>query len=550
MTDSGNGKTYPSAREKFLGLSLESSRKSYYPQLLKHLEAVKDNERQLQLLIDNMPARISFVNAEQRYVLVNREYERTFGLPRDRIVGKSVEEILGHHNYQKTRPYMEEALGGKEVHYEYTFFHPQGGDEKWLEVTYVPNVTPQGQVSGFYALVLDLTEKKRADEERAELQSQLIQAQKMEAIGKLAGGVAHDLNNLLFPILGYCEILLNDAELGDRRRDGIQEIMQAGLRARDLIRQLLAFSRKQTMEYLPLDLNQAVQGFEKLLRRTIREDIVFTFTPSPHLPLVMADIGQIEQVIMNLVVNAQDAMPDGGHLVIKTAPAELDESYAATHQDVKPGPYAMLDLSDTGCGMDKEARERLFEPFFSTKGEKGTGLGLATVYGIVKQHGGHVSVYSEPGRGTTFKVYLPVTDKTDFTGRPREKRVSALKGTETVLMVEDDEQARLLTKTILEQQGYTVLTAETGSQALQVLEGYEGPLDLLLTDVILPGINGRELAAEVCKQYPGLKVLYMSGYTDDVIVHHGVLEPGINFIQKPFTFNALAAKVREVLEQP
>lgn len=549
MTDFGNGKTYSSAREKFLGLSLESSRKSYYPQLLKHLEAAKDNERQLQLLIDNMPARISFVNAEERYVLVNREYERTFSLPRDRIVGKSVEAILGHENYQNVKPSIEEALRGKQVHYEYPFAHPQGG-EQWLDVTYVPHTTRHDEVSGFYELSLDLTEKKRADEEHAKLQAQLIQAQKMEAIGKLAGGVAHDLNNLLFPILGYCEILLNDSELGDRRRDGIQEIMQAGLRARDLIRQLLAFSRKQTMEYLPLDLNQAVQGFEKLLRRTIREDIVFTFTPSPHMPLVMADIGQIEQVIMNLVVNAQDAMPDGGHLVIKTAPAELDDSYAATHQDVKPGTYAMLDLSDTGCGMDKETREHLFEPFYSTKGEKGTGLGLATVYGIVKQHGGHISVYSEPGRGTTFKVYLPVTDKTDFTGRPKEKRVSALKGTETVLMVEDDEQARLLTKTILEQQGYTVLTAETGSQALQGLKGYEGPLDLLLTDVILPGINGRELAAEVCKLYSGLKVLYMSGYTDDVIVHHGVLETGINFIQKPFTFNALAAKVREVLEQP
>jgi PAS domain S-box-containing protein len=543
MTD--HDTAYSSAREKFLGLSLESTRKSYYPQLQMHLEAARDNERQLQLLIDSIPARISYVNAEERFVFVNLEYEKVFGLKREQIVGKRLEEILGQGNYGKIEQHLRAALRGQQAHFAYSFTD-RHGESRWLEVTFVPNIC-HGSVNGFYVLGVDLTERKRAEEERERLQAQLIQAQKMEAIGKLAGGVAHDLNNLLFPILGYSEMMLEDAGLDGQQREAIAAILHAGFRARDLVRQLLAFSRRQTLEYKPLDLNRAVANFEKLLRRTIREDIEISILPSPDLPLVMADIGQVEQVLMNLVVNAQDAMPDGGRLTIKTAPAELDEHYAAIHRDVKPGAYVQLIVSDTGCGMDKETSRHLFEPFFSTKGDKGTGLGLATVYGIVKQHDGHIWVYSEAGKGTTIKVYLPLSAKAAPEGMDTEKNASGLRGTETVLLVEDDEQARRLTRAMLERQGYTVLTAETGSIALLLLEKHEGPLHLLLTDVILPGINGRELSALIAERYPDLKVLYMSGYTDNVIVHHGVLAKGINFIEKPFTINTLAAKIRNVL---
>ena len=537
---------YKAAREKFLGLSLESTRKSYYPQLQMHLEAARDNERQLQLLIDSIPARISYVNAEERYVFVNREYEKVFGLQREQIVGKEVKEILGHDNYVKTERHLKEALRGKQVHFEYSFTDLHG-ESRWVEATFVPNIGLQGSVNGFYVLAVDLTERKRAEEEREKLQAQLIQAQKIEAIGKLAGGVAHDLNNLLFPILGYSEMMLEDPSLDDVRREAIGAIMQAGFRARDLVRQLLAFSRKQTLEYKPLDLNKAVADFEKLLRRTIREDIEIRILPAPDVPLVMADIGQVEQVLMNLAINAQDAMPDGGCLTIETAPAELDAQYAATHRDVKPGAYVRLAVSDTGCGMDAEISHRLFEPFFSTKGEKGTGLGLATVHGIVKQHGGHIWVYSEVGKGTTFKVYLPLSEKANHEEKNDDKETAALHGTENILLVEDDEQARRLGMAMLERQGYSVLAAADGRIALELLEKHDGPLHLLLTDVILPGMNGRELAAKIVEKYPELKVLFMSGYTDNVIGHHGVLEKGVNFIQKPFTINALAAKIREVL---
>lgn len=537
---------YRSAREKFLGLSLESTRKSYYPQLQMHLEAARENERQLQLLIDNIPARISYVNAEERYVFVNLAYEKAFGLQRDQIVGRKMVEILGHDNYEKIAHHLQEALRGKQVRFEYSFTSRQE-ENRWIEVVCVPNIGTQGRIHGFYALGIDLTERKRAEEERGKLQAQLIQAQKIEAIGKLAGGVAHDLNNLLFPILGYSEMLLDDPALDGARREAIGAIMQAGFRARDLVRQLLAFSRRQTLEYKPLDLNKAVADFEKLLRRTIREDIAIRILPAPEVPLVMADIGQVEQVLMNLAVNAQDAMPDGGCLTIETAPAELDEHYAAVHREVKPGAYVRLVVSDTGCGMDQETSQRLFEPFFSTKGEKGTGLGLATVHGIVKQHGGHIWVYSEVGKGTTFKVYLPLSGKVDLEEKRDELGAAALEGSETILLVEDDEQARRLARAMLERHGYTVLAAEDGRVALALADKHEGALHLLLTDVILPGMNGRDLAARIAEKRPDLKVLFMSGYTDNVIVHHGVLEQGVNFIQKPFTINDLAVKIRDVL---
>ncbi|MBI4774164.1 MAG: response regulator [Deltaproteobacteria bacterium] len=399
------------------------------------------------------------------------------------------------------------------------------------------------------ATVRDISESMRLEAEREKLRDQLLHAQKMESIGRLAGGVAHDLNNLLSPILGYSEMLLEDLGKHDVRRESVGEILRAGIRARDLVRQLLAFSRKQTLEFKSVNINQTIEGFEKLLRRTIPEDIGIQVISSPEIPAVMADVGQIEQVIMNLAVNAADAMPGGGKLTIETAVTDLDEAYAATHPDVEPGRYVRLAFSDTGCGMDAETRRRIFEPFFSTKGERGTGLGLATVYGIVKQHGGNIWIYSEPGNGTTFKIYLPVAEKADIGESTGKKTTTDLRGSETVLLVEDEEQVRVLANAILTRQGYAVLVAKHSAEALLVLEGHNGAVNLLLTDVVMPGMNGRELYNRCVEKHPDLKVLYMSGYTDNVIAHRGVLEEGVHFIQKPFSVQTLASKVREALER-
>jgi len=397
---------------------------------------------------------------------------------------------------------------------------------------------------------LEMEEKRKlAEEEKAKLEQQLHQSQKLESIGRLAGGVAHDLNNMLTPILGFGQLLLDRPDGDEERREQLEEIMKAGRRARDLVQQLLAFSRKQSFEFKTIDLNALLKDFEKLLRSTIREDIAIKLITAKSLPFVQGDVGQLEQVVMNLAVNAQDAMPDGGELIIETSMVKLDKSYAAEHVGVTPGPHVMLAISDTGCGMDAEIREQIFEPFFTTKDkDKGTGLGLSTVYGIVKQHGGNIWVYSEPGKGTTFKVYLPVSGETKAEQQTEVKTSTISRGSETILLAEDDEFVRKLAHTVLKQSGYTVLTAKNGTDALQVLKSHDGQVHLLLTDVVMPEMNGKELFNRAVENHPNLKVLYMSGYTDNVIAHSGVLEKGVAFIQKPFNVNDLTAKVREMLD--
>jgi signal transduction histidine kinase len=385
------------------------------------------------------------------------------------------------------------------------------------------------------------------------LETQFRQAQRMESIGNLAGGIAHDFNNLLTAILGYSNFVLEELPAHqegapNRMRSDLEQVRNAGERAAALTSQLLAFSRKQIIQPTILNINTIVGNLEPMLRRLIGEDVDLAARPLSGLWSAQADAGQLEQVIMNMVVNARDAMPTGGKITIETSNVDLDEAYAARHMPVASGSYVMLAVSDTGMGMSPDVQARIFEPFFTTKPkDRGTGLGLATVYGIVKQNNGYIWVYSEPNRGTTFKVYLPAVKDPAQSMTPKVHS-GPRGGDETILLVEDDERVRLLARTMLARSGYTVIEASEGEEALRIAARHSGPIHLLLTDVILPGMNGRLLAEQLSEQYPRVKVLYMSGYTDEAIVHHGVLAPGVAFLQKPFTPAAFARAVREVLD--
>ena len=392
--------------------------------------------------------------------------------------------------------------------------------------------------------VRDLTRQRK-------LEDQLVQAQKMEAVGQLAGGVAHDFNNLLTVIMSYSSMLLADMGADDAARGDIQEISDAAGRAAALTRQLLAFSRKQVLQMRAVNINAVVTDVEKMLRRLIGEDILLTTHLDPDLALINADPGQLQQVLINLAVNARDAMPGGGDLTITTDNAELSDEHGERHLGAAPGNYVMLAVTDSGTGMTKEVQQRLFEPFFTTKGPgKGTGLGLATVYGIVKQSGGDVYVYSELGHGTTFKVYFPRLTKAEPATTTAEHRAVTPSGSETVLLAEDDEAIRTLGARVLGGLGYNVLVARTGGEALRIVAEHKGIIDLIATDVVMPEMNGSQLVERVLEARPGIRVLFMSGYTDDEVMRRGVIDGQTAFLQKPFTPDLLAHKVREVLDVP
>jgi PAS domain S-box-containing protein len=504
--------------------------------------ALQGSEARLRRLVESNIIGISTGDLSGKLIDANDAYLRLLGFTReDLLSGKMRWDALTPPEYRDTDQLAVEQLKstGSASPWEKQFFRKDGS-----RVSVLIGVTTLTAARGeleTVSFVVDISERKK-------LEAQLRMAQKMEAVGQLAGGIAHDFNNLLGVIIGWSEVFEERLDQNDPLRPKAEQIKKAGQRAAALTRQLLAFSRKQVLEPRVLDLNAVVADTLKMLQRLIGENIELIAIPAPDLGRVKADQGQIEQVILNLAINARDAMPQGGKLTITIANEEMDDISIRQHPGAVPGSYVMLSVSDTGCGMDHETQAHIFEPFFTTKElGKGTGLGLSTVYGIMKQSGGYISVYSELGRGTTFKSYLPRIEQSVPQGTPGRNTKDLVRGWETILLVEDAQPLRELARELLETNGYTVLEAANGADAIQVAEKYGKPIHLLLTDVVMPGMDGSKLAERMGDSYPGIKVLYMSGYTDDAIVHHGVLDSGITLLQKPFTRESLTRKVREVL---
>jgi PAS domain S-box-containing protein len=519
--------------------------------IMEQQEEVSKYTRQLQTLSENAPFGMVMIAKDGTFEYINPKFRELVGYDLNDIPnGKTwfrkayPDPTYRHHVISTWINDLEGLKSGEKRPRTFTVTC-KGGTEKIINFIPVQLETGENLIA-----CEDITELKRAEEEKAVLQEQLRQSQKVEAVGCLAGGIAHDFNNLLTVIKGYSQLSSIELKEGDPLRGNIDEIQNATDRAASLTRQLLAFSRRQVMEMKILDLNTLLRDLEKMLRRVIGEDIEMVIQLAEDLGRVRADVGQIEQVIMNLAVNGRDAMPNGGKLTIETANMELDEFYARSHVDVKPGHYVMFSVSDTGVGMTPEVRERIFEPFFTTKEKgKGTGLGLSTSYGIVKQSEGDIWVYSVQGKGTTFKIYLPRVNEPLEEIRKEVLKEELPRGNETILIVEDEEEVRKLAGKILERQGYRILEASQGDDALRISERHGGPIDLILVDVIMPGMSCSELAKHLKSPHPKMKVVYMSGYTDNAIVRHGVLEKGVNYIQKPFTMEGLARKVREVLDK-
>jgi PAS domain S-box-containing protein len=501
-------------------------------------ESLKQSESQFRALFENALDAVLIADDQGVYVDANPAACDLLGLSYNEVIGRTISDFTEEDHQADTTYSWEQFLKEGMMR---GVVHLRRPDDKILEVDFsaTANFIPGRHLS----LLRDVTERRK-------LEDQLRQSQKLESVGMLAGGIAHDFNNLLTVITGYSDLTLNQMGKTDSIAVNVQEIKKAAARATSLTRQLLAFSRKQMLQPKILDLNTVIVDIEKMLGRLVGEDLELLVSPGIPLGHVKADPGQIEQVILNLVVNARDAMPNGGKITIETANVFLDEAFGRRHIAVQPGWYAMLAVSDTGHGMDAETQENIFEPFFTTKERgKGTGLGLSTVYGIVKQSGGNVWVYSEVGVGTSIKIYLPLID--EQVTKPGAAPRCATNGarTETILLAEDEEMLRHLVRDILKMHGYSVLEAATPAEALMMCQRHEGPIHLLLTDVVMPQMSGRELAEELGKFRPDTRVLYMSGYTDQAIVHHGILDGGIDFIGKPFTADAVALKVDEVLNR-
>ena len=473
---------------------------------------------------------------------VNPAFERTSGYSSQEVIGKPWSVLQSDKTNDAFRAAVWAVLSAGKTWSGRSAVTRKDGTAISVECTVSPVMGQGGEIEYMVAVYRDITGQLRMEEE-------LLQAQKIESIGRLAAGVAHDFNNMLTPILGYADILMAGMHPADVRYSQLLEIKKAAECSRDLTRQLVAFSRKQMLQVKAVDLRDVVRGVGQLLRRTVRRNIALKTTLSVSPCPVAVDVGQVEQVLMNLAVNAQDAMPDGGELAIDVAPVEVDAAFCAAHHGAKPGRYAALIVSDTGCGMDAETRQHAFEPFFSTKNDQGTGLGLSSVYGVVKQHHGSIWIDSEPGHGARFRIYFPVADQQAAQPEGPAPSRQAYRGTETILLVEDNEMVRNVTQNLLQMQGYKVLSFAGGREALSAVEQSGAPVHLLLADVVMPDIGGRDLWAQLSRKNPKLRVLFTSGYGDGSTEHHGAVEAGADFIPKPFSAGGLAAKIREVLDR-
>jgi two-component system cell cycle sensor histidine kinase/response regulator CckA len=518
----------------------------------KLIEGLRGGEQRYRRLLDAISDGVLLIAADGRITLANRHMAEMLGCTVDELIGESTFTFLQEEDHGTATARLARRRRGLSDRYVGRMKR-KDGSVLHVAVQADPIVDAKGQMEGTVSVIEDLSERLAVKEVRgrlAQTEEQLRQAQKMEAIGVLAGGVAHDFNNILSVILSYAELLRDDLPAGDPRRADLEEIHKAGEKAAGLTRQLLAFSRKQVLRPRVLDLNETLAGTEKLLRRLLGEDIELVLEAAEGLGRVHADAGQIEQVLMNLVVNARDAMPRGGALTLRTADVDVD-CESVERLGVPPGAYVCVTVTDTGCGMDAATQARIFEPFFTTKeAGKGTGLGLSTVFGIVEQSGGRVTVASAPGKGTTFCVYLPRKVEEPVAAEEAPPPRSRLEGTETVLLVEDDEQVRRVVVSTLRRQGYELLVAADGSEALRLMEEREGPVHLLLTDVVMPRMSGRDLAETLKNRRPGIRVLFMSGYTKDAVLRHGVSDGSVAFVQKPVTPEALATRVRQALDLP
>jgi PAS domain S-box-containing protein len=506
--------------------------------------ALHTSENTVMALLQSSSQAILGVDEQGRIVLTNTRTEEIFGYTADELIGAPIESLLppsvrGVHTRHRTEYFTRPRVRPMGIGMELSGLRKDGAEFP-VEVSLSNVQTEEGLFA--IAFVTDITQRKRMEE-------QLLHSQKMEAVGRLAGGVAHDFNNMLTIIAGYNRMILDRLSPQDSLSGYAEEVLKAADRATALTQQLLAFSRRQIMKPRVIDANALILTTEKMLRRLIGEDIDLAINLAPGVGNIRVDPGHLEQAVFNLAANARDAMPGGGRLIIETGSAHLDETYVRTHAGVRPGDYVMIAVSDNGLGMDAETKRHIFEPFFTTKeAGKGTGLGLATVYGIVKQSGGDIWVYSEPAKGTTFKMYFPVVAEAAETAEGGATRPQS-RGTETILLAEDEDGVRTLASTMLEQRGYTVLKAKDAREALEIAAAHRGDIALLVTDVIMPNKSGRQLAEELLRSRPSLKVLFLSGYTENTVVHHGVLEEGVDFLAKPFSHDTLARTVREILDR-
>ena len=512
-------------------------------------DALRESEEKLKAIFNAANVGFSITDEQGNYVMYNNWWLNYLGYRADELKNKTNLDITHPDDIETSRVNFLKVVAGEISNYRIEKrFIRKDGSAVWGDLSVSPVKDREGRVQLMVGIVNDITDRKYSEEEREKLQAQLNQSQKMESVGRLAGGVAHDFNNMLGAIFGYTELSLRKIEPEHPAYSYLQDIKKAAERSASLTKQLLAFARKQTVAPKILDLNETVEGMLKMLRQIIGEDISLEWLPSPNPVMIKMDPAQIDQLFVNLCVNSRDAITNTGKVIIETGSVFFTENDTVRDESILPGDYVMLIISDNGAGMDRETQEHLFEPFFTTKETgRGTGLGLATVYGIVKQNNGFINVYSEPGLGTTFRIYLPQHYAKPENKVPESAVNEPGRGNQTLLFVEDEAMLLNINSEILEQLGYTVLTASSPAEALKIAGEYRGNIDLLITDVIMPGMNGRDLAEKISDLHPGIKLLFMSGYTASVIAHHGVLEEGVHFLQKPFSLNDLAEKVKKIV---